>query len=407
MPPVVLVVQPGFPAEVPYYVRGLARRGAVVLGVGDQDERALPPVAREALSAYLRVDRLWDAGALVDALRRWDLPARLDRVECLWEASVELCAELREAFDLPGLRPAHARRFRDKDAMRRALARAGIRNPRFAHARGVEELPAAARAVGFPLVVKPLAGAGSADTHRLDSPAALDAVLPALRGIPHFMVEEFVRGDEYTFDALSHRGEILFHSVLRYRPTMLESRSQEWVSPQNMVLRDLDTPLLRRAYALGRDVLRALEYPGGITHMEWFHTPDDELVFGEIAARPPGGMTGELMNYACDFDVYEAWADTVLRGRIDQRIERRYNVAMVFKRAEGEGRIVAVDGVDELHRRFGPAVMRTDLLPLGARRRDWKQTLLSDGFVILRHPDLDTATAMSSWAARHVRLEAR
>lgn len=404
MRPVVLVVQPGFPAEVPYYVRGLARRGAVVLGVGDGPAASLPPVAREALTAYLRVDRLWDAGALVDAIRAWDLPLKLDRVECLWEATVELCAELRAAFRLPGLWPAQAAWFRDKDAMRTVLERHGIRNPRYARAADAQELLAVAPRVGFPMIVKPLAGAGSADTHRVASAEALRRLLPALR-FPA-MVEEFVRGDEYTFDTLSHQGEILFHSVLRYTPTMLESRSQERVSPQNMVLRDLDTPLFRRAHALGRSVLRALEYPGGIAHMEWFHTPDDELVFGEIAARPPGGMTGELMNYACDFDVYDAWADTVLRGHLGQRIERRHNVAMIFKRAHGQGRIARIEGLDELHRRFGRHLMRTDLLPIGAPRRDWKQTLLSDGHVILRHPDLRVATAMSEWVAEHLHLYA-
>ncbi len=407
MRPTVLVLQPGFPAEVPYYVRGLARRGARVLGVGDQPAASLPEVAREGLHAYLRVDRLWDAPSLIDALRRWDLPVRLDRVECLWEATVELSAEVREAFRLPGLWPEQARWFRDKDTMRQVLERAGIRQPRFARARGPEQLLAVAPRVGFPMIVKPVAGAGSADTYRVDSPAALRDLLPKLRGVAEVIVEEFVRGDEYTFDALSSGGEILFHSILRYRPTMLESRSEAWISPQNMVLRDLDTPLFRRAYDLGRSVLRALGYPGGITHMEWFHTPDDELVFGEIAARPPGGMTGELMNRANDFDVYEAWAETVLRGRVPGPIERRYNVGMVFKRAMGEGRIARIEGLEEMRRHLGDALVRAELLPVGAPRRDWKQTLLSDGFVILRHPDLRVATAMSAWVAENVRLYAR
>ena len=30
-----------------------------------------------------------------------------------------------------------------------------------------------------------------------------------------------------------------------------------------------------------------------------------------------------------------------------------------------------------------------DLLPVGAHRRDWRATLISDGMIILRHPDLD------------------
>ncbi|MCA9687358.1 MAG: hypothetical protein KC457_34675, partial [Myxococcales bacterium] len=114
----VLVLQPGFPAEIPYYVRGLARRGARVLGVGDMPAANLPAAAREGLWAYLQVSRFWDARALVAALRGWDLPVRLDRVECLWEPAMDLAAQVRAAFGLPGPDLAHARRFRDKHQMR-------------------------------------------------------------------------------------------------------------------------------------------------------------------------------------------------------------------------------------------------------------------------------------------------
>ncbi len=38
----VLVIQPGFPAEIPYFVRGLAQSGVRVLGVGDQPKTSLP-----------------------------------------------------------------------------------------------------------------------------------------------------------------------------------------------------------------------------------------------------------------------------------------------------------------------------------------------------------------------------
>ena len=260
--------------------------------------------------------------------------------------------------------------------------------------------------MGFPLIVKPVAGAGSADTYRIDDAAQLEAVLPRLARIPQVVLEEFVVGQEFTFDTICAGGEILFHNILRYTPTMLESRTNEWISPQNMVLRDLDRPAYRAAYQLGRSVIQALGFRTGFTHMEWFLTPGGEVVFCEIAARPPGGMTGELMNYACDFDVYEAWGEAILRGRLPHPVHRKYNVAVIFKRAQGRGRIQHVEGLDELYRRFGAHVVRQDLLPIGAHRRDWKKTLISDGYVILRHPDLEAATAMSAWVAEHVRLYA-
>ncbi len=401
-----LIIQPGFPAEAPFYVRGLARMGARVLGVGDQPRASLPAVAKEGLAEYLHVPSLWHAPSLVEALRHWNLPVKLDGVECLWEPAMEISAEVRQAFGLPGLTPEKTRLFRDKHSMRQALEKAGIRNPRHARAANLEELRAGVEHVRFPMIIKPVDGAGSARTHRVEDEAGLERVLPDFTHVAEVILEEFIEGNEYTFDTLSADGEILFQSILRYRPTMLESRSQEWISPQNMVLRDLDSPLYRRAFELGQEVIRALGFERGITHMEWFEKADGEVVFGEIAARPPGGLTGELINYCCDIDIYNLWAETVLHGRISQEIERKYNVAMIFKRAQGQGRIRSVEGLEDIYHRFGPHILRHDLLPIGSHRRDWRQTLLSDGFLILRHPDLEEATRMSEYVAHHLRLHA-
>ena len=145
----VLILQPGFPAEIPYFVRGLSQAGVRVLGVGDQPQGLLPRPAREGLAAYLHVPKLWDAQALVRALRAWDVrlggrPVKLDRIECLWEAGMELAAELRVAFGVPGLTPTQTALFRDKHLMREALDRAGVRNPRHALAETAAEVRAAA-----------------------------------------------------------------------------------------------------------------------------------------------------------------------------------------------------------------------------------------------------------------------
>ena len=126
--------------------------------------------------------------------------------------------------------------------------------------------------------------------------------------------------------------------------------------------------------------------------MEWYRKADGEVVFGEIGARPPGARTVDVMNYATDADLFAGWAHAVTHGSIPFPVERHYNAASIFKRAQGAGRITRYEGLDRLLAEYGDHVAAVDLLPLGAPRRDWRATLISDGMVIVRHPELPQAT---------------
>jgi hypothetical protein len=184
----------------------------------------------------------------------------------------------------------------------------------------------------------------------------------------------------------------------------LIGRTIEWISPQTVSLRDPDHPELEAGRRMGRAVIATLGFDCGFSHMEWFRRPSGEVVFGEIAARPPGARSVDLMNYACDIDTYSGWADAVCRGRLSGPVERRYNAAVIFKRAQGQGRIRRIEGLERLVARFRKEIVCVDLLPIGARRRDWKQTLISDGFVILRHPDLQATIEMADRVGTDLQL---
>ena len=65
----VLMLSPGYPAEMPYFTRGLSLVGARVIGLGDQPKEMLPPVAREHVAHHLQVRSLWDEAAVVREVR--------------------------------------------------------------------------------------------------------------------------------------------------------------------------------------------------------------------------------------------------------------------------------------------------------------------------------------------------
>src|SRR3954471_4304273 len=112
----VVMLSPGYPAEMAYFTRALADAGARVIGIGDQPPHALPDAARQSLAHYEHVN-LADEGAVLRALGGLAQHVAFDRVECLWEPYMILVARVREAFGLPGMTVAETLPFRDKEQM--------------------------------------------------------------------------------------------------------------------------------------------------------------------------------------------------------------------------------------------------------------------------------------------------
>lgn len=402
----VLLISPGYPADMPEFTRGLAESGAKVIGIGDQRRGALPQLVERSLSAYVEVDTLWKTASVIAELQRHLHGVELDLIECLWEPGIMLAAELRAHFGVPGLSIEQANRFRDKEAMKVALDAAGVRTPKHIAVNTAADCWDAAQEIGFPVIVKPIAGAGSSDTYRVNSADELRTVLPLLRHVDTISVEEFVDGEEYTFDTITIGGEIKYYNVALYRPRPLIARSNEWISPQVIALKDVDHPDLAGGIEMGHKVIEVLGLESGFTHMEWYLKVDGEVVFGEIGARPPGAHQVDQMKYACDFDVFHAWGQAMTQGKIDEEIQRRYNVALIFKRARGVGSISRIEGMDSLQQRFGEHVVWQTLLQPGTPRRDWRKTLVSDGFVMLRHPDLACTLEMADAVGTDLQLYA-
>ncbi len=402
----VILISPAFPAEMPLFTRGLWQIGAKVLGVGDQPPAALPAEVRGHLAGYLQVAQLFDEQSTVRQVRDWVRGRTIDRVECLWEPGMMLAAELRRALGTPGMSVEQTVLFRDKESMKQALDRAGIRTPRHARARTEREVRDAAAMTGYPLIVKPIAGAGSRDTWLVHGAPDLDEALRLVGHVPEVSVEEYIEGEEYTHDTVCAGGEVLFENLSWYRPKPMFMNKWAWVSPQSILFKDHAHPQVAPGRELGRRVLRALDFDTGFTHMEWFHTPQGEAVFGEIAARPPGARLVHAMNYSCDTDLFAGWAEAACFGRFSPPRAQRYNAGMVFKRAQGEGRITRIEGLEGLLARYGEHIVCVDLTPIGAPKRDHRKVLVGDGWLVVRHPDLAIAIEMADRIGTDLRLYA-
>ena len=321
-----------------------------------------------------------------DVLRRRHGP--LHRITGVLEDLQEQLAAVRAAFGVPGLMPDAAERFRDKARMKDALRAAGLPCARHKALLSEQDGLDFARQVGLPIVLKPLDGAGCRATWRIENEGDLRSALASMRPRPDRPVqaEEFIVGDEHSFETITLSGSPKFYSISRYSPTPLEVVRNPWIQWVCMLPRDISGPEYTAARQVGLKAVEALGMASGFTHMEWFRRPDGSVAIGEIAARPPGANIVRLTSLAYDTDMYRAWARAVVDEAYDGPWERRYATGCAFLRGAGQGRVVAVDGLDEAQAKVGQWVVDAKLPTPGRPKRD---TYEGDGYAIVRHPDTE------------------
>jgi biotin carboxylase len=403
----VVFLSPSYPPEMIQYTRGLAEVGAEVYGIGDTPRDALPQEVRPYLHDYLQVPRIIDDEEdVMNRASAWLKGKTIDRVLANWEVLVMTAARLRERWGMPGMTPEVVRGFRDKELMKERLRAAGLRVPRSRRVRTEREVREAIEEIGYPAVLKPIAGAGSANTYQVRTQAELDATIPLMRGVSEASCEEYVTGDEFTFDTVCIDGKPAYENIAQYLPKPIEARSLEWVSPVIITVRDMYQERLAPGVQLARRVLGALGMGDGFTHMEWFLTPKGEAVFGEIGCRPGGAHLVDQMNYTSDIDLFREWARVACWKKFEASAERKYNAAIIFKRAQGRGRITRIEGLGDWLRMAGKWAVEERLLRPGTQRRNWKNTLLSDGHLMVRHPEWAEAHRLAFAAATGIQLYA-
>ncbi len=385
------------------FVDGAARLPGVSLSLISQDPlERVPSALCTRLAGHWQVRDAFDPAELVLAAeglarRRGPVERLIGSLEQLQEA----LALARERLGLPGL-PAHvARNFRDKARMKDLLRAAGVPCARHCLAASGAASREFAAATGFPIVVKPPDGAGGAGTYRLDDPAALerylaahppDAARPAL-------CEEFLSGEEHSFDSVAIDGRLVFWSVSRYLPSPLTVIENPWIQWCVLLPRELDGyEDIRR---VGATALAALGLDSGMTHMEWFRRPDGSVAVSEVAARPPGAQFTTLLSFAHDADFYAAWPRLMIENRFDPP-PRRWAVGAAYVRGQGQGRVRRIHGLATAEREFGALVVESRLPAPGAAQGAGYE---GAGHVILRHSDTAVVEAALRRLVSLIRVE--
>lgn len=389
------------------FVDGLKRRGARVSGIGMAPEKRLAPELRKLLDGYVQAKSVLDGVELTAHARALGKTLAFERVETIDEPMVAATAKVRLELGLPGLTPEQARLCRDKAAMKDALRAHGLPCAASTSAEDAAAVRTFAEREGFPLVLKPREGFGTLHTFRVDDHAALDKVLTKLAPSKErpLVVEEFVEGHEGFYDTVTAGGRVVHDFVGHYYPGCLAALQDRAIRPKIACTNRIESEGYRELRDVGQKVITALGLVDCATHMEWFFGPKG-LKVSEIGARPAGERIWDMHVAGNEFDLYGAWADSVLHGRANETPTRRYAVGSVQIRPDRDGRYRGHEGVEDVKRALGEAIIESEVPAPGAPTQPLEKGWHVNTWFRLRDADYDRLRAMLDFVAETVRARA-
>ncbi len=379
----VVVVAPYFGGSMLRFLHAMVQLD-VRLGIITHEPAERVPRALGDVGHY-RVGNSLDAGQLTQAVRAFQKEwGHVDRLVGYLEQLQVPLGDARDACGIDGVSGEVARNFRDKNRMKEVLRKAGLPVARQARITGAGEALSFVETVGYPIVIKPLDGAGAKGTYRVSNEPelfkALHALLPSAAN--PVQAEEFVTGQEHTFETVFIDGKPVWSSSTDYLPGPLAVLENPWmqycvVLPREK--RDAVEAFRPKNYA----ALQALGLKTGLSHMEWFRRPDGGVTIGEVGARPPGVNIMTINGLAHGVDLWSAWAELQAFDRWPVPPQRRRAAGCAFLRAQGNGRVVrGVLHQEEVVRRLGDRLVSAKWPQVGQPRSSHYE---GDGYVIVAH----------------------
>ncbi|MFI1645674.1 ATP-grasp domain-containing protein [Streptomyces avidinii] len=255
-----------------------------------------------------------------------------------FELFTPLAALLAERIGLPGNDPRLARAARNKILMGEAFAAAGIPAPRWAVAHDADEAyrVAQARALGWPLVVKPAEQGGSWGVSVVDGPDRLAEAVVAARQYTHahphgleldtrVLLQEYIPGAEYSCDTVVAGG--VAHPLPVVAKDTTEGRYR--IETGHTCPSGLPASLVAKVQHTAARAALAVGVRNGIAHTEVKIPPGAQTPYViETGARLPGDNLCEIVEAATGVSEAVAQLQAVL-GLVPDTVPSRTDAASI------------------------------------------------------------------------------
>lgn len=194
----------------------------------------------------------------------------------------------------------------NKYAMRKALQKAGLQTPKFYK---VDAIIPELYEMQLPVIVKPTDRSGSRAITKVTDFGELEgAILAAVEQSFEKMaiVEEFIEGDEYSYECISYQGK---HSNLAITKKFTTG-APHFIETGHCEPSGLSKEMQEKIKAVLYPALDALQIQNGASHAEFKLTPKGDVRIIEIGSRMGGDCIGsDLVYLSTGYDFLEMVID--------------------------------------------------------------------------------------------------
>lgn len=233
----------------------------------------------------------------------------------------------------------------EKCLMRKKLREIGIDLTRGAHVSDSADVESFAALVGYPIIMKPVNGAGSSGVSRIDCFENIESAFAWLKKAndrAQAYVEEFLDGQEYSVEALSENGR---HHV--FGITQKFKESEHFVEIGHVFPAAVSSSIESDTVALVQQTLDALGIKDGMTHTEVIVTANGPRIV-ETHTRLGGDHIPLLIKESTGLDLFDLWAKQTMGEPVLPELEEMciapIYAAIWFGTPQTEGTVCQVDG---------------------------------------------------------------
>lgn len=184
---------------------------------------------------------------------------------------------------------------------------------------------------GYPVYVKKNISSGSRHQRIAQNMEELQSFWQ-----PGFIVEKNIEGKEFSIESFVQNGQVLFKNITTYHKHHISN-----ILPG--IFSDADQ---KRIFDFNSKIIQMFKVQNGLIHVECF-LQNDQIIFGEIAIRPPGGFLMKLIEKSYGFEPWVEYFKLFLNQAVcTQQTSKGFSSVWILH--PGEGKVKDIWGMEDV-----------------------------------------------------------